>query len=112
MHELIKVTITMARKSRVRSMFLANFFPYGNSFSWMGPSLLLAAWALSVEVMTRSKCSPRNFSSSSVERNRNSVQESTPSTQPSNRPSAGFVSGPKLHYECSSHNGVRIGERR
>jgi hypothetical protein len=37
---------------------------------------------------------PRNFSNSSPERNRSSVQESTSLIQPSNLSSDGFVSGP------------------
>src|SRR5260221_177271 len=47
-------------------------------------SLLLPARSLLAEARTRSKRAPRNFSSSSLERNRSCVQESTSSTQPSN----------------------------
>src|SRR5215472_8391752 len=57
-------------------------------------SLLLRSRALLAEAIARSKRWPRNFSSSSVEWNRTSVQESTSWTQPSNWLSAGFVSGP------------------
>src|SRR5260370_24191579 len=47
-------------------------------------SLLLPARSLLAEARTRLKRAPRNFSSSSLERNRSCVQESTSSTQPSN----------------------------
>src|SRR5258708_5875101 len=47
-------------------------------------SLLLPARSLLAEAKTSSKRCPRNFSSSSPERNRSSVPESTSSTQPSN----------------------------
>src|SRR5882724_6037383 len=47
-------------------------------------SLLLPARSLLAEARTSSKRCPRNFSSSSLERNRSSVPESTSSTQPSN----------------------------
>src|SRR5580765_683248 len=59
-----------------------------------GACFVSHARALLAEAMARSKRCPKNFNSSSPERNRSSVQESTSSTQPSNWPSAGLVSGP------------------
>jgi len=56
--------------------------------------LISCAPDLPVEVMAGSKRRPRNFNNSSVERNRNSVQESTSSTQPSKMPSVGLESNP------------------
>src|SRR5258708_40316897 len=47
-------------------------------------SLLLLARSLLADARTRSKRAPRNFSSSSLYRNRSTVEESTSSTQPSN----------------------------
>jgi hypothetical protein len=64
---------------------LCLLFLLGETLSPHGTcSLLLPARPLLAEASTSSKRCPRNFSSSSLERNRNSVQESTSSTQPSN----------------------------
>jgi len=92
-------------------MFMVNFFLTGLFFLHGTCSLLLPSRSLLAEASTRSKRAPRNFSSSSLERNRSSVQESTSSTQPSNRPWAGFVSV-LVGLECSAHNGVRLSVRR
>ena len=59
-------------------------------------------------VMVRLKRWPKNFRSSSVERNRNSVQESTSSTQPTKKPSAGRVSLPSRGTSASRTQGTTL----
>ena len=81
------------------------FFPHGTCPLLLPPRSLLA------KARTTSKRAPRNFSNSSLERNRSSVQESTSCTQPSNRPSVGLVSFPSWTTNAPRIR-VRVGEQR
>jgi hypothetical protein len=63
--------------------------------------LLSDSWAFPGEAVARSKRRPRNFNNSSAERKRISVEESTSSTHPSNKPSAGRVSFPSRSTNAS-----------